>query len=409
MALVEVNEPVSKSQTYSRKQKSLGLLCTNFLKLYNREDVHLIGLDNAASLLGVERRRIYDIVNVLESIGVLARKAKNQYSWKGFKGIPRALKELKEEGLREGFIAHQYHAIRDAKVSDDDGDDYDDDDDERGLNPNSSSQPDRSNSSSASKTLGASKSDNRREKSLGLLTQNFVKLFVCSNVELISLEEAARILLGDGQHASIMRTKVRRLYDIANVLSSMHLIEKIHHPETRKPAFRWLGLKFADVAATSVDFNESKKRVFGTEITNTSYKRNKVEPVEKNMYPKLNMHVKDETLENEVQMNMLDQDMNQSSKSYRFGPFAPNSMPKPKAIAPEGSRIRKVHDFESLADIYCPQYQNQENVLSIHSVSLNPFTHYPLLSDILSEVDMLVGLSREVLRTIYFSKSTTIA
>ncbi|KAK6920777.1 E2F/DP family, winged-helix DNA-binding domain [Dillenia turbinata] len=362
MPLVEVNAPVSKSQTYSRKQKSLGLLCTNFLKLYNRDDVHLIGLDNAASLLGVERRRIYDIVNVLESIGVLSRKAKNQYSWKGFKGIPGALEELREEGMREGFIAYQYHAIRDAKDSDDDGDDYDDDDDDdRGSNPNSSSQPHRPNPSSAPKPLGASKSDNRREKSLGLLTQNFVKLFVCSNVELISLEEAARILLGDGHHASIMRTKVRRLYDIANVLSSMHLIEKVHHPETRKPAFRWLGLKFADVAATSVDQNESKKRVFGTDITNTSYKRNKVESVEKNIYPKLNtqMHVKNETLENEVQMNVLDLDMNQSSKSYRFGPFAPNSMPKPKAIVPQGSRIRKVHDFESLANMYRPQYQNQ--------------------------------------------------
>ncbi|CAL5399938.1 unnamed protein product [Camellia sinensis] len=57
-------------------------------------------------------------------------------------------------------------------------------------------------------------------------------------VDLISLEEAAKILLGDAHDPSMMRTKVRRLYDIANVLSSMNFIEKTHHPETRKPAFR---------------------------------------------------------------------------------------------------------------------------------------------------------------------------
>uniref|UniRef100_A0A2P2K4R8 E2F/DP family winged-helix DNA-binding domain-containing protein n=1 Tax=Rhizophora mucronata TaxID=61149 RepID=A0A2P2K4R8_RHIMU len=57
-------------QFYCRKEKSLGVLCSNFLKLYNRDGVDLIGLDDAAIKLGVERRRIYDVVNILESVGV---------------------------------------------------------------------------------------------------------------------------------------------------------------------------------------------------------------------------------------------------------------------------------------------------------------------------------------------------
>lgn len=39
--------------------------------------------------------------------------------------------------------------------------------------------------------------------------------------------------------------KVRRLYDIANILSSLQLIEKVHIHSIqtgRKPGFRWIGI-----------------------------------------------------------------------------------------------------------------------------------------------------------------------
>lgn len=40
---------------------------------------------------------------------------------------------------------------------------------------------------------------------------------------------------------SKIKTKVRRLYDIANVLASLKLIKKTQLVETRKPAFKWVG------------------------------------------------------------------------------------------------------------------------------------------------------------------------
>ena len=46
-----------------------------------------------------------------------------------------------------------------------------------------------------------------------------------------------------------VRTKVRRLYDIANVLATLGLLERCMTPDTLKPGYRWLHAPGAACAA----------------------------------------------------------------------------------------------------------------------------------------------------------------
>lgn len=47
---------------------------------------------------------------------------------------------------------------------------------------------------------------------------------------------------GPEPDAGAMKTKVRRLYDICNVLTSLKMITKVRLPDTSKPAFKWHGV-----------------------------------------------------------------------------------------------------------------------------------------------------------------------
>ncbi|KAG8438427.1 hypothetical protein GDO86_008924 [Hymenochirus boettgeri] len=79
------------------------------------------------------------------------------------------------------------------------------------------------------------------------MSQRFVMLFLVSEPPIVSLEVAAKILIGEDQledlDKSKFKTKIRRLYDIANVLTSLNLVKKVHVTEEkgRKPAFQWTG------------------------------------------------------------------------------------------------------------------------------------------------------------------------
>ncbi|XP_076901828.1 E2F transcription factor-like E2FF [Bidens hawaiensis] len=342
----EPKNPTTAS-IYSRKEKSLGVLCSNFLRLYNRDGVDSIGLDNAASQLGVERRRIYDIVNILESVGVLTRRAKNQYTWRGFSAIPYALEELRKQTSNEYLRVLPIRSFG-TVVNENDS---------RGTTNSNNSYTDK-----YTKSSGSSKSENnRKEKSLGLLTQNFIKLFITSNADLITLDTAATALLGDVHDPTAMRTKVRRLYDIANVFSSMDLLEKTRHPESGKPSFRWLGFKgHPKTKSETVDTDNSKRRDFGTDITNRDdLKRNRMDSLSdwSSKEVTVAMHGNLENVKIEYDENVTTQiQPARSSKEFVFGPFTPAIAQKCGASG--NKKLKQAQDWENLADTYRPQYRN---------------------------------------------------
>jgi len=69
----------------SRFEKSLGLLTTKFVSLLQKAHGGVLDLKLAADLLAVrQKRRIYDITNVLEGIGLIEKKSKNSIQWKPF-------------------------------------------------------------------------------------------------------------------------------------------------------------------------------------------------------------------------------------------------------------------------------------------------------------------------------------
>lgn len=67
----------------NRFDNSLSLLTEKFVSLIHQAEDGVVDLNRAAEQLNVQKRRIYDITNVLEGIGLIEKKSKSNIQWKG--------------------------------------------------------------------------------------------------------------------------------------------------------------------------------------------------------------------------------------------------------------------------------------------------------------------------------------
>lgn len=177
----------------------------------------------------------------------------------------------------------------------------------------------------------------------------------------------------------IEKVKKDHLGDCSKFIFSYHFIIIIdvqtHFPESRKPAFRWLGWKekpengssmpcrsegilvrsegISDQSEGILDPNESKKRLFGIDITNIS-KRNRVESSTNWINQRVidvPMHKRHGDLGIVHDGIKLKQRAKHSSKGIEFGPFAPVNVSGLK----DPERRRVIEFQENLTSTYRPQ------------------------------------------------------
>lgn len=170
-----------------------------------------ICIDQTAKQLNVQRRRIYDVVNILESVDVVARRKKNCYIWHSTSRLQSALVILTSAasdgngyvqedvldsfrlaGLQSGSMRMQ------SSVSQ-----------IRFLDQHLTSSPLTSNSVSSAvmsdlaepdkkigKCAAAALLNKRKEQSLGHLTQVFIQMFLTAQTRIVTLDDAGRWLFG---------------------------------------------------------------------------------------------------------------------------------------------------------------------------------------------------------------------
>ena len=97
----------------NRKEKSLTMICSKFIQYYEEkanspttsaQSKGDIKIEEAVNTLGIEKRRIYDILNVLESISIVTKVGVSCYKFNGTKCLNATLEQMKNSAFVDPLL-----------------------------------------------------------------------------------------------------------------------------------------------------------------------------------------------------------------------------------------------------------------------------------------------------------------
>jgi len=252
--------PPSTSERGNRKDKSLGILAERMLAslpyAMSAGESTELQLDDTARALHTERRRIYDIVNVFEAVQIMSKVGKNVYQWHGRTYLVSSLAWLRQLATKLGVL-EQYNIVKEQEmqtmIHNQENVNIEN------VSPGWANSPSFSPLATNSPLNSPYNSPNDPNgTSMGINTQKFLMLFLVSpQPQTLTLDFAAKVIHGIHQVEKTRLTRVRRLYDIANILQSLGLIRKVSLTDGRgkKPAYQYIG---PDVS--TIELSEDEKR-----------------------------------------------------------------------------------------------------------------------------------------------------
>lgn len=82
---------------------SVDCRCTGICHTPNHCACREIHLETVAKEMKIEKRRLYDIVNVMEALDAMSKGNKSCYIWNTLTGLPMAMAKLQRDAVSEGL------------------------------------------------------------------------------------------------------------------------------------------------------------------------------------------------------------------------------------------------------------------------------------------------------------------
>ena len=128
--------------------------------------------------------------------------------------------------------------------------------------------------------------------------------------------------------------------------------------ESRKPAFRWIGLSMKSMPAEVIPADKHCKRAFGTDMTNKELKKCRFESLPLEGKQKKTAAVVKKKSEDLKECNLTARrQLLGRSTGYAFGPFCPNN--QRSMASQEDDEVKTDLDWEAMAASFNPRYHNQ--------------------------------------------------